>query len=178
MPPYFGPLSAERPELTGLSKAAALITIRGQIRHAIRQIAPPMPKFHPPHNHNHDETGPWLWLGTAGQLGNAGRWYQECKTCDDPVVLQFITDPLDLCLLTGKSTLARLFDIYHEIQQYPDNKQARHGIKRKCDDFAPSSAATRVVKRRRGVPPASSSSSMRTQPAPFPFPSPLRESFD
>ncbi|KAF8955770.1 hypothetical protein BDZ97DRAFT_1926291 [Flammula alnicola] len=187
MPPYFGPLSAELPELKDLTKDEALVIIRGHIRRTVHQIAPAMPEFHLPHKRNHRETGPWLWIGTGGQL-DAGRWYQVCKTCDGPVIVHYITDPLDSHLITGKSALGRLFDIYYEIKNHPDviktlPAPATRGTKRKRSEISPSIAPRSVKERHPNsnlvkAPCSKPSSSGLRAPAPFPMPSPLREFFD
>ena len=74
--PYFGPLSAERPELQALSSAQALTAILIEIRSTVRQIAPPKPPLRLPHKRGHHETGPHLWLEPDYGF-NIGRWYQE-----------------------------------------------------------------------------------------------------
>jgi len=73
--PNFGPLSAERPELQGLSTDQALTVIRREIRTSVRQIAPPKPPFSLPHKCGHHEIGPQLWFEPDRQF-NLGRWYQ------------------------------------------------------------------------------------------------------
>ena len=134
MPPYFG-LSA------GLSnlKNEALISIRSEIKRAIKQVAPPKPNRQPPHNPLHKETGPWLYLGT-GPLDpkNAGRWYQivcflnhrpthrvtiflQCSTCD-PAIVQFLTAPLDEEFIQS-SVFRNLLNTFHEVEQYFDEEQ-------------------------------------------------------
>jgi len=74
MPPHFGPLSAERIELTGLTKYIAMGKVCQEIRQEIRKIAPSIPEFQLLHKQSHKVTGPWLCVGTEGQL-NAGCWY-------------------------------------------------------------------------------------------------------
>jgi hypothetical protein len=76
MSPHFGQLSAERIDLKGLTKHEAMGRIRKEIRQVVRLIAPPHPPFHLPHEPDHPETGPWLYIGTDGQSLHAGRWYQ------------------------------------------------------------------------------------------------------
>ena len=73
--PNFGPLSAERPELQGLSTDQALTLIRREIRTSVCQIAPPKPPLSLPHERGHHETGPQLWFEPDGKF-NLGRWYQ------------------------------------------------------------------------------------------------------
>jgi hypothetical protein len=78
MSPHFGKLSAERIDLKGLTKHEAMGRIRKEIRQLVCQIAPPYPPFHLSHEPKHPETGPWLHIGTVGQL-DAGRWYQTVR---------------------------------------------------------------------------------------------------
>jgi hypothetical protein len=69
MRPYLGPLSAQ-----GFTKYSAMGKIRREIRQALREIAPPIPEVQVVHEPSHKVTGPWLCVGTEGQL-DAGRWY-------------------------------------------------------------------------------------------------------
>jgi len=75
MPPSFGPLSAERIDLKGLTKYRAMGKICQEIRQAIHKIAPPIPEVQVLHKPGHKVMGPWLCVGTEGPQLNAGRWY-------------------------------------------------------------------------------------------------------
>ncbi|KAF8955247.1 hypothetical protein BDZ97DRAFT_1927041 [Flammula alnicola] len=186
MPPYFGPLSAELPELKDLTKDEALVIIRGHIRRTVHQIAPAMPEFHLPHKRNHRETGPWLWIGTGGQL-DAGRWYQVCKTCDGPVIVHYITDPWTPTLLLESRVGQAVRHILRDQEPsgcYQNSACSCHSWdKRKRSEISPSIAPRSVKERHPNsnlvkAPCSKPSSSGLRAPAPFPMPSPLREFFD
>ncbi|KAF8803121.1 hypothetical protein BYT27DRAFT_7110679 [Phlegmacium glaucopus] len=191
MSPYFGPLSAEHPDLQSLSTDQAFTAICREIRHSIRQIAPPKPPVCPPHRRGHNERGPQLWFEPNGQL-NLGRWYQTCKTCSDPTIIRFTTKCLNPGLITGQSAMGRLIRVYNEILSFPgDDKDDEVSIASTDDDSndhnnshsddympaaacsimqkrgRPSTAATRVVKQRQSNPPPA-------DPAPSTLPLALR----
>ena len=45
----------------------------------------------------------------------------QCITCE-PIELHFITDLVDVSLVTGNSALGVLFDVYQEVKIYPDDE--------------------------------------------------------
>ena len=103
MSPYFGPLSADCIELRGLTKHEAMRKIRQEIRHAIREIVPPRPEFQLLHKQNHKVTGPWMCLGTEGQL-DAGRWYLAVCVFNSPCSFISMIIFLSVIVATPSST--------------------------------------------------------------------------
>ncbi|KAF8957100.1 hypothetical protein BDZ97DRAFT_1763180 [Flammula alnicola] len=142
--PYFGPHSANDPEIQGLLKTKALQVINKRIKERLTELAPAVPsEKHSPHRRGHEETKARLCL--VGEVDKASRWFQLCLTCKGgdrrkaPKV-HFISDPLNPVFLTGNSELAMWFKIRDEITRF--NPRQSQGI---ATQIAPAPAQHRHI---------------------------------